>query len=56
MENTSRARADQLETEIKAIESQLEGLGAVDPARFEQRLLKPAKTDVAPLRYDLLWI
>ncbi len=56
MENTSQARADQLETEIKAIESQLETLGTVDPTRFEERLIKPAKTDVALIRYDLLWV
>ena len=56
MENTSEARAEQLDTEIKAIQAQLETLGAVDPSRFEQRLVKPAKTDVALIRYDLLWV
>ncbi|MEP7216929.1 MAG: hypothetical protein ABI782_11810, partial [Anaerolineaceae bacterium] len=56
MENTSEARAQQLDTEIKALQAQLETLGTVDPARFEQRLVKPAKTDVAIIRYDLLWV
>jgi hypothetical protein len=56
MENTSEARADQLEAEVKSLEEQISALSLVDPSRFEQRLVKPAKTDVALIRYDLLWV
>lgn len=56
MENTSEARAGQLEAEVKALQDQIGTLSTVDPSRFEQRLIKPAKTDVALIRYDLLWV
>jgi hypothetical protein len=56
MENTSEARVDQLEAEIKALQEQIAAVSDIDPSRFEQRLVKPAKTDVALIRYDLLWV
>ncbi len=56
MENTAEGRVDQLEADVAALKQQLDALGQVDPSRFEQRLVKPAKTDVSLIRYDVLWV
>ncbi len=56
MEGTTARRKDALGDEIEALEAQLAELGDVDPARFERRVLKPTKTDISVLRYDLVWV
>ena len=56
METTAETRVEMIEQEIAALEEQLHELSNVDPARFEERVVKPAKTDVKLLRYDVVWI
>jgi hypothetical protein len=56
METNAELRVDNLEQELAALEAQLQELGAIDPARFEERSQVPAKTDVKLLRYDVLWV
>lgn len=56
MENTAEARVDQLAADVANLRADLEALDNIDPSRFEQRLVKPAATDVAVIRYDLLWV
>ncbi len=56
MEGTTAQRKEKLQSEIKDIEEQLAELEEVDPARFESRTVKPAKTDVSLIRYDVVWL
>jgi hypothetical protein len=56
MEGNARNQVEKLEAEVLQIQTDLEALGDVDPSRFETRTVKPATTDVAILRYDILWI
>jgi hypothetical protein len=56
METTAATRVEMLEQEIATLEEQLHALVNVDPARFEERVVKPAKTDVKLLRYDVIWV
>jgi hypothetical protein len=56
MESTARNRIESLQAEVDQLESELEALRTVDPMRFETRAVKPAKTDVSVIRYDVLWI
>ncbi len=56
LETTAETRVEMLEQEIAALEEQFHELVNVDPARFEERVVKPAKTDVKLLRYDVIWV
>ena len=56
MESTGRSAIERLRAEVAELEAQLEEVSSVDPARFESRSIKPAKSDVAVIRYDILWI
>jgi hypothetical protein len=56
MESTARNRVERLEAEASEMEEQLAELSTIDPSRFETRSVKPAKTDVAVIRYDILWV
>jgi hypothetical protein len=56
MEGNARNQVEKLEAEVAQIQADLEALGDVDPARFETRTVKPASTDIAILRYDILWM
>lgn len=56
MEGTAAQRADKLRLEIAELEQQIAGLDAIDPARFERRVVKPSKTDVSLIRYDIVWV
>ena len=56
MEGNARNQVEKLEAEVAQIQTDLEALSDVDPGRFETRTVKPAATDVAILRYDILWI
>jgi Helicase HerA, central domain len=56
MENTAEARVEDIEQDIAALEQDLAALSVVDPSRFERRTVKPAKTDVSIIRFDVLWV
>jgi hypothetical protein len=56
MESTARSATEKLQAEIAALEQQLSDLSDVNPLRFELRHVKPARSDVAVLRYDILWV
>jgi hypothetical protein len=56
MEGSARNQVEKLQAEVAQIEADLEALNDVDPSRFETRTVKPAATDVAILRYDILWV
>jgi hypothetical protein len=56
MESTARSMTERLQAEIAEIEGQLHELTDVDPLRFESRVVKPARTDISVLRYDILWV
>jgi hypothetical protein len=56
MEGNARNQVEKLQAEVAQIESDLELLGDVDPTRFETRTVKPNATDVAILRYDIVWV
>jgi Helicase HerA, central domain len=56
MERNARNREERLEAEVADLEQQLAELSDVDATRFETRSVKPTKTDVAVIRYDILWV
>jgi len=56
MENNAEARVEALRAEVAELRQQLAGMEAVDPARFEEQTLVPARTAVKVLRYDIVWI
>jgi len=56
MENNAEARVESLRAEIATLAEQVQQLSDVDPARFEQKQIVPAKTDVKLLRYDVVWV
>lgn len=56
MEGNARNSVEKLQQEVQNLEQEIENLGDVDPSRFERRTVKPASTDVAILRYDVLWV
>ena len=56
MENTAEAKVETIDGQIAALQAQLDEVQSVDPSRFEQRTIKPAKTDVSIIRYDIVWV
>ena len=56
MENTAEARVEALDLQIRQLQEQLNEVVAVDPSRFEERVVKPAKTDVSIIRFDIVWV
>jgi Helicase HerA, central domain/Bacterial protein of unknown function (DUF853) len=56
MENNAEARVEALRAEVADLNQRLAETQAIDPARFEEQTLVPARTAVKILRYDLLWI
>jgi hypothetical protein len=56
MESTARSASERLQMEVADLEAQIDELGDVDPLRFETRVVKPSRNDIAVLRYDILWI
>jgi hypothetical protein len=56
MENTAEARVAALESELADLQRDLDSLASVDVARFEEKVLVPARGDVKILRYDVLWV
>jgi hypothetical protein len=56
MENTAEARVEGLRSEISGLEADLQAIAEIDPARFEEKTVVPAKADVKLLRYDVVWV
>ena len=56
MEDNAEARVDSLKQEIAALEAEIAGASEVDPARFEEKTLVPAKASTKLLRYDIVWV
>ncbi len=53
MENTAEARVEALQAEIADLEAQLVAMSGADPARFEEKTVKP---EVKLLRVDVVWV
>jgi hypothetical protein len=56
MEDNAEARVSALKAEVAELEQELASLTAVDPSRFEEESLVPARTAAKVLRYDVLWV
>ena len=56
MEDNAEARVQALNQEIAALEAEIAGASDIDPARFEEKTLVPAKTATKLLRYDIVWV
>jgi hypothetical protein len=56
MENNAEAQVEALQNEVTELQQKLQEIAAVDPARFQEEPLVPARTAVKILRYDLLWV
>jgi hypothetical protein len=56
MESTARQRIERLQAEVAELEDELARLSSVDPMRFETRPVKPSRSDVSLIRYDILWV
>ena len=56
MEDNAEARVQALNQEIAALEAEIAGASDIDPARFEEKTLVPAKTSTKLLRYDIVWV
>jgi len=56
MEDTAESRVEALRAEVAALETEAASGGAVDPGRFEQQQVVPARGGVDLLRYDVLWV
>lgn len=56
MENTAESRKEALEAQVAELKAQREEMDAPDITRFEPRTIKPAKTDVSIVRYEVAWV
>jgi hypothetical protein len=56
IQDTAEARVEALRAEVGELEQQLGAHTEVDPTRFAEQELLPAKTGVKLLRYDLVWV
>jgi hypothetical protein len=56
MENAAEQRVAGLKAEIESLTEQLQAFSAVDPSRFESRVLVPSRSHVKLLRAALLWV
>ena len=56
MEDNAEARVEALKEEIAGIEAEITEAAEIDPARFEEKTLAPAKTATKLLRYDIVWV
>jgi Helicase HerA, central domain len=56
MENNAEAKVEALRAEVEDLNRQLAEAQTIDPARFEEETVVPARTAVKILRYDLVWI
>jgi uncharacterized protein DUF87 len=56
MEDTAESRVEALRAEVAALEAEGASGAAVDPGRFEQQQVVPARGGLDLLRYDILWV
>jgi hypothetical protein len=56
MENTTASRIERAESELAQLRAESERVVQVDPSRFEERELTPARGGVDLLRVDVVWI
>lgn len=56
LEETAEARVEVLRAEVAQLEKEVAAHATIDPERFAEQELVPAKTGVKRLRHDLLWV
>ena len=56
MEANARSAIERLEADVAQLETELAEAGHVDPSRFEQRTVRPSKSDLTLIRYDIVWV
>jgi hypothetical protein len=56
LENNAEAQVESLRAEVQELTEQIAAASTIDPARFQEESLVPARTAVKVLRYDLLWV
>lgn len=56
MANSAEAKVETLRAEVAELDQQVTALMVVEPSRFEERTLEPARSDVTLLRYDVVWV
>jgi hypothetical protein len=56
MENTAESKVEALQAEVAALQEELQAMAQVDPARFQETTVVPARGGVKVLRYALLWV
>jgi hypothetical protein len=56
MEDTAESRVEALRAEVAALEAEAASGAGVDPGRFEQQQVVPARGGLDLLRYDVLWV
>jgi hypothetical protein len=56
LEDGAEARVEALRAEVARLEQEAAARATIDPGRFAEQELVPAKTGVKLLRYDLLWV
>jgi hypothetical protein len=47
---------ESLRAEVQELTEQIAAASTIDPSRFQEESLVPARTAVKVLRYDLLWV
>jgi len=55
MESTAEQRVRALEDEIAKLEADLARLSSPDTSRFERRMVKPTRSDVHLMKFDIVW-
>ena len=56
LEDSAEARVEARRAEVAQLEKEIAAHATIDPGRFAEQELVPAKTGVKLLRYDLLWV
>ncbi|MEO8359104.1 MAG: helicase HerA-like domain-containing protein [Vicinamibacteria bacterium] len=56
MEDNAQARVEGLKQEVEGLQAEIASAADVDPTRFEQKKVAPAKTATKLLRYDIVWV
>jgi uncharacterized protein YceH (UPF0502 family) len=56
MQGTAEARVEALRVEVAKLEEDLQAHAEVDPSRFMEQELLPARAGVKLLRFDLVWV
>jgi hypothetical protein len=56
MEANARLAIERLEADVAQLETELAEAGSIDPSRFELRTVRPSKSDLTLIRYDIVWV